>query len=80
MTIVTHYVDHADQWYAYDEDTYDGAEDAGRRARTVGWGKTEAEAIADLKEQLDEYAEVRVIPTGNNLAPTPQNVSDREHG
>lgn len=57
MKIITHYNDIARQWYAYDEDTYDGADDAGRRARTVGWGETEADAIADLKEQLAEFEE-----------------------
>jgi hypothetical protein len=40
-------------WYAIDDDTYDGAPDAGR-AGTMGLGKTEAEAIADLIEQLSE--------------------------
>lgn len=40
-------------WYAIDADEYDGAPDAGR-AGTMGWGKTEAEAIADLIERLDE--------------------------
>lgn len=40
------------QWVAYDDETYDGAPDAGR-ARTIGTGDTEAEAIEDLKEQLE---------------------------
>lgn len=33
-------------WAAYDGDTYDG------EGCTVGWGRTEAEAIADLMEQI----------------------------
>lgn len=36
-----------DQWYAIDDDTYDGI-------GHVGWGDTEAEALADLKEQIGE--------------------------
>lgn len=34
-------------WSAVDEDTYDGAPDSGNR-NDVGYGATEAEAIADL--------------------------------
>lgn len=41
-------------WCAVTED-YDGAPDAGRQF--IGNGRTEEEAIADLKEQLDEDAE-----------------------
>ncbi len=37
-------------WSAIDEDTYDGAEDS---HCPMGHGATEAEAIADLKEQLE---------------------------
>lgn len=36
-------------------DNYDGAPDAGRQF--IGHGRTEEEAIADLKEQLDEAAQ-----------------------
>ncbi len=36
-------------WCAYDDDTYDGS--PGQR---VGYGKTEADAINDLLEQVDE--------------------------
>lgn len=39
-------------WQAIDSDRYDGALDAGRQL--VGWGKTEQEAIHDLKEQIAE--------------------------
>ena len=39
------------RWTAWDEDTYDGAPDGNN---TLGWGKTEQEAINDLLEQLDE--------------------------
>lgn len=35
-------------WHAYDADTYDG------EGCPVGYGRTEAEAIANLKEQLGE--------------------------
>lgn len=40
-------------WSAVDDDTYDGAEDS---RCPIGRGATEAEAIADLKEQLGEAA------------------------
>jgi hypothetical protein len=40
-------------WIAYDDDTYDGAEDG---HSPVGNGATEAEAIADLLEQLEDDA------------------------
>lgn len=39
---------YATEWTAIDHDTYDGPESP------IGMGKTEQEAIADLKEQLDE--------------------------
>ena len=38
-------------WCAYSDD-YDGAPDAG--PQVVGWGATEAEAVADLKEKIGE--------------------------
>lgn len=38
-------------WSAIDDDTYDGAWDSG--CNQMGLGKTEAEAIADLKLQLE---------------------------
>ena len=41
-------------WAAVDYDSYDGAPDAGPRAHCVGSGRTEAEAIADLKQQLED--------------------------
>ena len=41
-------------WVAYDADTYDGAPDAGRSARRVGYGNTEHEAVADLLRQMEE--------------------------
>jgi len=40
-------------WSAIDADSYDGALDAGR-ARSMGWGKTEQDAIADLMDKLSE--------------------------
>lgn len=39
-------------WSAIDEDRYDGAPDAG--PQYVGYGRTEAEAIADLMSQLED--------------------------
>lgn len=41
-------------------DEYDGAPDAGWQPH--GWGRTEAEAIADLKVQLDDAAEEERLP------------------
>ena len=41
------------QWVAYDDETYDGAPDSSRRARAIGTGDTEQEAIEDLQEQLE---------------------------
>lgn len=35
-------------WSAYDDDTYDGP------GCPVGYGATEAEAIRDLREQMEE--------------------------
>jgi hypothetical protein len=35
-------------WVAYDDNTYDGP------GSTIGWGETEAEAVTDLLEQLNE--------------------------
>jgi hypothetical protein len=40
-------------WCAIDEVTYDGAEDSGRLARAIGYGKTEADAVADLMETIE---------------------------
>lgn len=40
-------------WSAIDEDTYDGAEDSRTRGH-IGRGATEAEAIADLLDLLEE--------------------------
>lgn len=59
MKIVTRYwpppiPTRAADWSAIDQDTYDGAEDSGRRAHTIGYGRTEQEAIDDLLAQLEE--------------------------
>jgi hypothetical protein len=43
------------RWSAIDEDTYDGAHDS-RTRNQIGWGRTEAEAIADLMQQLEDDA------------------------
>ena len=37
------------EWTAVDDDTYDGAEDS---RSPMGWGKTEREAIDDLKYKI----------------------------
>ncbi len=42
-------------WCAIFDDTYDGAEDSSTRGQ-IGYGRTEAEAIADLKRILEEEA------------------------
>jgi hypothetical protein len=42
-------------WSAIDADTYDGAEDSSNRNQ-IGYGRTKAEAIADLLEQLEDEA------------------------
>jgi hypothetical protein len=39
------------EWHAVDDDTYDGAEDA---HSPIGSGKTEREAIDDLKDRIME--------------------------
>ena len=44
------------RFYAIDDDTYDGAEDSSNRNH-VGFGRTEAEASAELLRLLDELAE-----------------------
>jgi hypothetical protein len=41
------------RWQAVDDDAYDGAEDSPRRGM-IGFGRTEAEAIADLERLLQE--------------------------
>lgn len=38
-------------WYAYDEETYDGAPDGDN---TIGHGRTEQEAKSDFMEQLPD--------------------------
>lgn len=43
-------------WSAIDDSTYDGAPDS---HCPIGRGRTEAEAIADLKEQIEERDEER---------------------
>jgi hypothetical protein len=40
-------------WSAVDDDTYDGSEDSSTRGQ-IGYGATEAEAVADLMEILGE--------------------------
>lgn len=57
MKITTHYVYppiplRQFDWMAIDDDTYDGAEDSRTRSQ-IGYGRTEAEAVADLCEQLE---------------------------
>lgn len=47
--------DRSSDWAAYDDNTYDGAPDAG--PQVVGWGETEEEAVADFREQWAEMME-----------------------
>jgi len=59
MTIVatpdlTGYAPPAERWAAYDDDTYDGAEDAG--PQVVGHGATREDAIADYWAQIEDGA------------------------
>ena len=42
-------------WQAVDDDTYDGAPDSATRNH-IGYGRTEAEAISDLMEKLEDDA------------------------
>lgn len=44
-----------DQWTAYDDDTYDGAPDAGA-FRTCGLGNSKETAIEDLIQQMENGA------------------------
>jgi len=43
-------------WSAVDDATYDGAEDS---HCPIGYGRTEAEAIADLMQQIEDRAQER---------------------
>jgi hypothetical protein len=45
--------DRSCDWSAVDDDTYDGAPDT-HPPCPIGWGATEAEAIADLLEKIEE--------------------------
>lgn len=47
-------------WIAVDDDTYDGP------GSLIGVGNTEAEAIADLKEKLDERRVSVVVAPGTD--------------
>lgn len=51
--------DRSHDWIAVDDDRYDGAEDSTGRARMFGSGATEADAIADLLSQIEDYEEER---------------------
>ena len=44
-------------WIAYDADTYDGAPDSSVKARCVGYGETEQEAIGSLMSSLHELGD-----------------------
>jgi hypothetical protein len=60
MIIVAHpeltgYAPPSERWHAYDDDTYDGAPDAG--PQVVGHGATEYAAIADFWRQVAEHHE-----------------------
>jgi hypothetical protein len=55
-------------WAVYDDDTYDGAPDAG--PQIVGYGATPEAAMLDFQEQLAERHEVSAlrISAGTALA------------
>lgn len=60
MKISTHYdpkpiPDRRFDWTAIDDSTYDGAEDSSTRNQ-IGFGATEADALADLHDKLAEAA------------------------
>lgn len=42
-------------WFAVDQSNYDGAPDSRPPASLIGYGRTQAEAVSDLAEQLDDY-------------------------
>jgi hypothetical protein len=44
-------------WSAIDNDSYDGAPDAGHVAHFIGYGPTEVEAITDLQMLFQEEQE-----------------------
>lgn len=46
-------------WSAIDTDTYCG------EGCPIGWGSTEAEAIADLMEQIEDGLDAELIPDSN---------------
>lgn len=52
MSIVTVWDATLAEWCAYDADDFDGAEDA--KPFPVGWGRTQAEALADLEAERAE--------------------------
>lgn len=54
MKIRVSYLSYSREFCAVDDDTYDGAEDAGHRSQAVGVGKTPEEAIENLKEILSD--------------------------
>jgi hypothetical protein len=59
MKIVTQYIhppipDRSHDWIAYDDDTHD-------IGSPEGYGRTEADAIADLLEQLDDAASGQAV-------------------
>jgi hypothetical protein len=51
--------DRSFDWSAHDDNSYDGAPDAGRRNHIIGRGATEQEAIADFWKQWEELCESR---------------------
>ena len=51
----TGFAPRADRFYAIDDDSYDGAEDAHPSCQIVGRGATADEAVADLLERLEEH-------------------------
>ena len=52
----TGYAPKNEAWHAFDDDSYDGAEDAGRQY--VGYGPTPEKAIEDLLEQMQDEGHI----------------------
>ncbi len=66
MNIVTHkdttgFAPRDCRFTAYDDDTWDGAEDS-RNRHYIGFGATPDEAVADLHRLLEEVAEMDNAP------------------
>ena len=54
----------SERYSAIDDDTYDGAPDAGAMAHAMGWGATADEAVDDLRRLLQEYEDMKYEERG----------------